>query len=319
MDDFIFRTAPKRLLVTGVDGTLGANLAASLADRLDVVGLFEDHPVSLPGCHTEPWDPNDAGAICTLVRREAFDWIIHCGSLSRGSWDMPEQFSGSQEARTCSLLVQAASEAGSRLTVISTDAVFAGPRLFHDERAAATNSHSFARAALEAELALESTDALIVRTHAYGWSPAGASPGFAERVWQDVVEGTSACYDPHQYATPILADDLAELLWLAYRRGLTGMYHITGAERTSAYRFAVELATAFGLAGYDPGVEAEGSLASDHLHETSLNTRLARRELEHPMPMLREGLDRFAQQAAEGFRARLRCSWRPSIATADAA
>jgi len=302
---------PERLLVTGVEGLVGANLALSLADRFDVVGLSAGHPVALPGCTTLPWTPADPAEWTDRIHRERPDWIVHCGPLGCGSWDVPAFGpDGDQEARTAALLAEVACRVGSRLTVISTDAVFAGPRLFHDERAAATGGQPLARAARQVERALEATGAFIVRTHPFGWSPPGAAPGFAERVWEALMEGRAVPLDRDRHATPILATCLADLLLAAYRRGLKGLYHVAGAERASAYRFAVELAAAFGLRGGDgladePALDAPGS---DHLRETSLSTRRVQRQLRRPMPMLREGLDRFADQAVDGYRARLQCS-----------
>lgn len=300
---------PQRLLVSGADGFLGANLALSLADRFAVLGLFGKRPISLAGCTTAPCDPADRAALAVLVGRERPQWTIHCGPLASASWDLPETpFDAEEEARRCMLLAEACSEVGSRLTVISTDAVFAGPRLFHDEQASVTGRQPFARAARGVEQALEPAGALVVRTHAYGWGSSGTEPGFAERVWQSLSEAAPCRLDPHQHATPILATDLAELLWLAYRRGLEGLYHIAGAERTSAYRFAQELAAAFELRNDPVATDDEPPVdpEADHLHETSLSTRRARRALGRPMPMLREGLERFAEQATSGFRSRLR-------------
>ena len=301
----------EKLLVIGVDGVVGANLALSLADRFEVVGLFQTQPVSLPGCSTAPWDPAETEPWISLIRQQRPQWIVHCGPLASGSWDVPEPCpDGKGLARVCRLLAETSQAVESRLTVISSDALFAGPRLFHDEKSTAASRQPFAAAIRQAEKALEGTHALVVRTHAYGWSPAGTSPGFAERVWQALVEGRSARFDPHRHATPMLASGLAEPLWLAYRRGLEGTYHVAGAERASAYRFAVELAAAFGLRSGDPSSDDDSLEPAEdgHLHETSLDTRKARREVGCAMPMLREGLDRFAQQAASGYRARLQCS-----------
>lgn len=301
----------ERLLVTGVERLAGANLALSLADRFDVLGLYADHPVALSGCTTFSWTPAHSAEWIDRIRRERPDWIVHCGPLACGSWDAPGCCpDGDEEVRTSTLMAEAARQTGSRLTVISTDAVFAGPRLFHDESAAATSEQPLARAARQMERALEASGAMVVRTHPYGWGPAGAPPGFAERVWESLVEGRTIQFDPDRHATPMPATCLAEFLLLAYRRGLRGLYHIAGAERVSAYRFAVELAGAFGLRTGD-ALADEASLdlgGSGHLRETSLSARRAQRELRRPMPMLREGLDLFVEQAADGHRARLQCS-----------
>jgi len=320
MHDFRHRKPePEKLLVIGVDGIVGANLAFSLADRFEVVGRFPAQPVSLPGCRAAPWKPSDPQVWLSLIHQQCPQWIIYCGPLASSSWDAPDPCPDAKGlARTCRRLAEACTEVGSRLTVISSDAVFAGPRLFHHEGSTATSGQPFAQAIRQTEKALEGTHALVVRTHAYGWSPAGASPGFAERVWEALVQGRSLRFDPDRHATPILASHLAEILWLAYCRGLEGPYHVAGAERTSAYRFAAELAAAFGLRSGDP-LSEDGRLeqaGADHLHETSLSTRKARRELGCAMPMLREGLERFARQAADGYRARLQCSVPEAVAAA---
>ncbi len=110
-----------------------------------------------------------------------------------------------------------------------------------------------------------------------------------------------------RYATPILAADLAGLLDRACQLNLQGLLHVTGAERTSPFRMACEMAAAAGLpAPRSPMGLVDAGDPADWLSETSLSSRRARRSLEMPMPMLREGLHRFAEQAHDGSRTRSR-------------
>ena len=107
--------------------------------------------------------------------------------------------------------------------------------------------------------------------------------------------------DGQRYATPILAADLAELLLRAAERNLNGLYHLSGAERTNPFRLASELAAILGLSmPRNPGVHLTPPTDNGWLLETSLDSRRARRALGMPLPMLREGLERFAQQQAAG-------------------
>jgi dTDP-4-dehydrorhamnose reductase len=264
----------------------------------------------LEGCTAATCRRYDAADLRRQVAAVSPHWIVHCGPLARGSWDLPaDSLQAEGEEALSAALAEIADRVAAALTVISTDAVFAGPRMFHDEQSSAASPAPVAVAARRVEAILAGRPrVLVVRTHAYGWSPRTEEPAFAERLWQHLAEGTPCRLDPHSHATPILATDLAELLWLAYRRGIEGLCHVAGAERTSAYRFAVELAACFGLP-IGPGVtadEKDGEESGGVLRETSLSTRRARRELERPMPTLREGLERFARQAKNGFRARLR-------------
>jgi dTDP-4-dehydrorhamnose reductase len=317
VDPRLRTSQPERLIVTGVDGIVGANLALALADRFAVVGLHHSLAVSLEGCQTARCASNDSKTLASVVRDTKPHWIIHCGPLAQSSWDVPDQRPDhAAEARTCRLLADLATQAEGRLTVIGTDAVFTGPRMFHCEKAPTTKSHPFAQAALRVERALQKTTALIVRTHAYGWSPAGAAPGFAEQAWQALAEGAFQPLAADRHATPILVADLAALVYRAYLRGLEGICHIAGAERTSQYRFAVELAMACGLKG--PVVPTEElpptAARQTRLGETSLNTQRARYDLGAAMPLVRDGLARFAEQAKSGFRARLQTRAQPIAA-----
>ena len=104
-----------RLLITDVKGFMGAGLAAALADRFEVL----DGKSST----NETWQAD--------LRDAAPQWIIHCGPLARSSWDT-SPLTGEQAADLAALAT-AAREADCRLTVLSTDAVFTGPRLFHAE------------------------------------------------------------------------------------------------------------------------------------------------------------------------------------------
>ncbi|MEK6235410.1 MAG: sugar nucleotide-binding protein [Planctomycetales bacterium] len=301
----------EKLLVTGVDGVLGSNLALALSDQFEVLGLYHRKPVSLDGRPAEPLDLANPRDALDLLRDLDPDWVIHCGPQSRSSWDDvvedPDQ-AFAEDSRFVGGLVQAAEQIGCRTTVMSTDAVFVGPRLFHDEYDRLGGECLLAKAARKMEQQLYRTQALVVRTHAYGWSPTDHDLGHAEETWKTLSSGDRCRVDADRHATPILASDLAEMLLRAYRMDLHGVYHITGAERVSPFRFAAELARAFGLSGRHVQLEAPEAYNSNrrlYIQESSLNSRRARRILKTPMPMLREGLTRFAEQAANGFRGRI--------------
>jgi hypothetical protein len=77
---------------------------------------------------------------------------------------------------------------------------------------------------------------------------------------------------------------------------------MTGAERTNQHRFAAEVAVAFGFTGRQVNLVAPEVASRAYVDETSLNTRAIRRTLETPLPMLREGLSRWATEGMLGRR-----------------
>lgn len=302
----------ERLLVTGVDYPLGCNLALSLADRFEVLGLYSQHVIESDEFASAHAEPGNRLAIEALSRQWRPQWILHCGPLAACSWDSSgSEHLDEQEPQAAAHWSELAGTLSARLTVISSDTVFCGPRMFHEENSPAQNPSPRATQTRAMERALEHTGAMVVRTHAYGWSPVPAHAGFAELAYEALAAGRPIAADGRRHATPILVTDLAELLFRAYERRIDGLHHLSGAERTSPFRFVSQLAIAFGLAA--PGetvVPASGSTNE----ETSLNSKRARRLLEMATPMLRDGLDRFADQMHHGWRGR--CCWQGPVGRA---
>ena len=296
----------ERLLVTGVDTLLGSNLALTLADRCEVLGLYDRLVVQAQNVTTAEWQPGDPVSLAMHFETWQPQWILHCGPLAASSWAAaPDAWEMHREAAGVAQLAELSHRWGCSLMVLSSDAVFSGPRMFNDERWPASSTTARAAHILAMEKSAASYDALVVRTHAYGWSVGGRQPSFAEQAFHELNAGCAPAADGRRYATPILATDLAELLWRAYETRLRGLYHLAGAERASTHRFLIELAASLGVQ-IPSSLRVENLEATCH-EETSLSSKRARRMLAASTPMLREGLDRFVDQAARGWRDAWEC------------
>jgi dTDP-4-dehydrorhamnose reductase len=297
-----------KVLVIGVDTMLGANLALVFGKQMDCVGLWAQFEVEPIGTSAEPCDLRQPSAVVAAIESHRPDWVVYTGATARSAWDVPaeRQLTGAA-ADPIRQVAEATIARGSQFSLISSDAVFAGPRLFHEESWPAAAATPFAQAVRKAEESLRGLPVLVVRTHAYGWSASEEEPCWAESLAQHLTAGADLELDGQRYATPILATDLAELLLSAVRPRLTGLYHITGAERANPHRFGVEMAAALGIEPLRVATATDCAVAvARPVAETSLNTRRARRELGRAMPLLREGLERFAAQSANGYLDELR-------------
>lgn len=307
--DLARRPDVRKLLITDIDHVLGGNLALALADRFDVVGLTRRDDLEIDYCRTRRCDPSDPTEVGDVFDEEAPAWVIHCGPLSRSSWNVfpGEPVEQDREVAMASRLLASATADGKRLAVLLSDAMFTGPRMFHTESSPAVAPGPVADTARAVEKLLADSEALVVRTHAFGWSPDPTRPGFAEIVWRGLTSGRGTVVDADRFATPILATDLAEVLHKAYRSELSGLFHIAGAERANQHRFAAEMAVAFELTGRQVLLESPAQVVYRRCRadETSLNTRALRTALKMALPMLREGMSRFALQAENGHRGRL--------------
>jgi dTDP-4-dehydrorhamnose reductase len=203
---------------------------------------------------------------------------------------------------------RAAKEFGCDLTLISSDAVFTGPWMFHREGSQCNCESPAAKILqlIEAEVAEGCPNALIVRTNAYGWSPLADEAGLVERVLQAAQEGEPLSLDCMRHATPILATDLADLLERAWFCRLEGLYHVAGGERVNPFRFACLLADQFHLpmSSFDAIETSLERRREFGAGETSLQSRKVRKALDVALPLVRDGLSRLYEQYVSGYRDR---------------
>lgn len=293
------------IIVAGLETAVGANLATGLGTVAAVTGVvLSGAPVTVPNCRGElPADNSVAGLQRWLVQQQA-GRVVLCGPGATSGWDDARRPSAA-EAHVCRQWIEATAAAGIPLTLISSDAVFTGPWMFHAE---CSNSWCPSPEAtllrqLESCAAEANPENLILRTHAFGWTP-GAGQGWLERVLASLAAGDAVALDCVRYASPILASDLCQPLLKAWEGGLKGCYHLAGAERVNPVAFVRKLANEFALPL--PRVTPVESLISRvqgyGCGETSLQTRQFRQTLGVSLPLVGEGLRRLYQQHVEGYR-----------------
>ena len=296
-----------KVLVAGVESVVGGNLAVCLARTQSVTGVSLSEPVSFCGCDIEPPAGSSVDAVRQVIERVKPHRVIFCGAGSRTGWEAdghPEE----ADVRQAANWMAATRQTETHLTLVSSGALFTGPWMFHSE-----NSQSFCPShsaqylrAIETTVAETCPDALIVRTHAFGWQPGGKT-GWIESLLGQLEQGQAQGLDCFRHASPILASDLADIISRAWGAGLSGVYHIAGAERANPVQFVRRLAHHFQLP--IPAAPA-GEFLIDRptgfgCGETSLQTRKIRRALHVSLPMLEDGVLQLFQQHADGYRSRL--------------
>ncbi len=297
-----------RIVIGGADSIVGSNIAAWLAERYQVSGLCFDRLVRIEGCETTLCSPGDPEAVLGLISRDKPQWLIYCGPGAHSAWEgpqlVPNAIQALQQARPWA---RVAADSSCPLTMISSDAIFNGPWMFHVEEGTSFCQSAAGETlrALEQDVAALCPQALIVRTHAFGWSPVAERPGIVDQILQ---QGANApALDCGRHATPILATDLAEILEQAVQAGLQGVYHVGGGERVSPYRFGALLARQFD--GSCPPATTTASIQDRKAlfgsGETSLQSRKLREALGLPLPMLTDGLARLYVQQQQGFASRI--------------
>ena len=70
-----------KMLITGVSGLLGNNLAYYFKSHYEILGLYFSHPIEISGIQTEQCDLTLKENVSTILTRFVPDVIIHCTSL----------------------------------------------------------------------------------------------------------------------------------------------------------------------------------------------------------------------------------------------
>jgi len=291
------------LLIAGLDTVVGTNLAARLSERYQTIGVCLHEAVSLDGCHTGQCREQDENDIREWIESTRPAHVVYCGPAAVSTWDdRPIERPNVESVEIAGRWAGVAREYGARFTLVSSDAVFTGPWIFHDEESACVCISPQARATRRAEklAAQQCPGALVVRTNVFGFSH---GDGWIERTIAELETGDSGPFDFQRHATPILASDFAEILDRAWRAHLEGVYHISGTERINPNQFIRKLADEFGLPSPEP---VDGNRLLDcprgwGCGETSLHTTRIRKALGIPMPTATDGLIRLREQKLNGF------------------
>ena len=193
--------------------------------------------------------------------------------------------------------------------MISSDAIFTGPWMFHDETSVGhcPSAHADAIRAAEAAVLEAIPSALIVRTNTYGWSADPTRDGWIENLISEVQVRRLVEQDSIRHATPILATDLAAILERACLENLSGTFHVAGAERINPQVFTQRLADQFELPWL--ALRNETAVATPPrtfgAGECSLQTKEIRKALCVAMPLITEGLQRLVEQTENGYQEKL--------------
>jgi dTDP-4-dehydrorhamnose reductase len=304
----------KRLLVTGVSGLLGLNLALQAAGRFEVVGVLRGESARAAQGRT-PFEMIQAdltmpGQIERVFEQARPDTVLHCAAMTEV--DRCELFPEEAYLTNAWLpgaLASGAARQGVRMLHISTDAVFDGLRGDYTETDTPNPVNLYARTKLEGERAVAEAnpDALIARVNFFGWSWQGQR-SLSEYFFNHLSAGRRISGFTDLYFSPLLVNDLVEILLHMLERELNGLYHVVSGEGLSKYAFGRLLARQF---GFDEELIAPGSYRSAGLRAlrsprlTLCSDKLAQ-AMNEQMPTLEPAMARYHALYLQGYPQKLR-------------
>ncbi len=287
------------ILVAGAETMTGANFATQLADRFHVVAASRGKS-AIAHCDAVDCRAADKRNPAQLLKEIQPQRLIYCGAGAVSAWDESRR-PAAHDLADAETWFQAAKATGTPLTLISSDAVFTGPWMFHAENSQSVCPSTEAEILRQTEQLAETLlpDSLIIRTNAFGW---GSS--WLELLLVDLEAGKSCQLDCVRHSSPILVNDLIDIVVKSWNAGLAGVYHVGGAERVNPMAFTQRLAAEFNCRIPRPlSTESLTDRSTGYgCSETSLQTRKIRRALSSPVPLVSEGLRRLKVLSLNGFR-----------------
>lgn len=300
-----------RVLITGISGLLGLNLAKQLTSQgFDVYGLSWRKEVKLERLICFSCDLRDADRLKGQIQELAPQVIIHCAAATDVDWCEKNPTEAlAVNAQPCVELAAAANQTNATLILVSTDAVFDGKTGNYREVDEPRPVNAYARSKLAAEelVSGQAKKWVVVRANLFGWNGQQKN-SLSEWIVQELSAGRAITGFEDVVFAPLLASDLGQLLVEIVRRGVFGLYHAGARDAMSKYEFARLLAAIFGL---DGGLIRKGSLAASKLTaprplRTSLISAKLAADLGRAMPSIEEGLKRFRTQGMNGWAQQLK-------------
>jgi dTDP-4-dehydrorhamnose reductase len=299
-----------KILIAGVSGLLGINLAQETMSRYETVGVDRGKLVNAPFQIVNA-DLSDPRKVDSILDSTEPTWVINCAALA----NLEDCESDPESARRLNIdlpaqLAKSCWDCGLPFVHISTDAVFDGEKDgAYTEDDTPNPLGVYSQTKLEGENAAlsEHPRCIVARVNFYGWS-LGGKRSLGEFFVNNLAQGKNISGFTDVTFCPMLVNDTARTLIKMLSKGLSGLYHLVGTQAMSKYQFGVEIARKFKL---DEGSIAPKSvLASGLTARRSLNLWLSTQKLStalgESLPDFSTGLDEFYTQYHQGYPQKLR-------------
>lgn len=289
----------KKLLITGVSGLLGSNLAYYFKDQYEVLGIFNQHPFHPSWCRTEQADLSRPEACQRLVCSFHPDLCIHCAALADiDRCENEKSLAYKANVEVTRLLTCALEGMPCKFVFISTDAVYGagGGHAVEDDPVQPLNYYAETKLCAERDVGCY-PDALIARTSFFGWGFGDSRLSIAEWALKELSAGRKVYGFTDVITSSIYIFALAELLEKAFARNLTGIFNFASSDSVSKDSLIRTIARLFALdtALIDAVSIDQFPLRVPRSKDLGLSVRKLSQALGVVLPTVEEGLERFYQ------------------------
>lgn len=308
-----YRKTNLRLLITGVSGLLGNNLAYYFKDKYEVLGLYSSHPVTIKGIYTEKCDLLFSNSIRTIIRDFNPSVIIHCASLVNiDQCEVDKDLTKKINVLSTKNIVEDITDRDVKLVYISTDSVYDGVKgdFSEDDNVNPLNYYGFSKYEGEVEV-LKRKNSLVLRTNIFGWNIQNKL-SLGEWILEELKAGRKINCFKDAYFSTIYTLELARVIDIAIQTGLRGVYNCGGSNSYSKYEFALKIADCFGLDKtlITPISIDNFGFKAKRGKNLSLNSDKLQRELSYSLPAIEQSIEEFYKDYKCGLPAQIKQNMR---------
>jgi dTDP-4-dehydrorhamnose reductase len=238
----------KKILITGVSGLLGNNLAYYFRNKFNILGLYLTHPVTIEGIQIQKADLLSETSLRKIVHAFDPDIVIHCASLTNVDFcEDNQELTELVNIIGTRTVVESLKQTHAKLIYISSDSVYDGCKGNFREADPVNPQNYYGLSKYKGELeVLRNSGALIIRTNIFGWN-IQEKHSIAEWILHELSSKKQIKGFNDVFFSSIYTFDLATILDIAIDHDLTGIFNCGSRTFLSKYEFALQIADCFKL------------------------------------------------------------------------
>ncbi len=285
-----------KLLITGVSGLLGNNLAYYFKDKYEVIGLYSSHPVLIKGIRTEKCDLLYDDSIGKIISDTNPSIIIHCASMTNiDQCEIDKNLTEKINVAATKNIINSIADKDIRSVYISTDAVYDGVKgdFSEDDDIDPLNYYGLSKHEGELQV-LKKEHSLILRTNIFGWNIQDKK-SIGEWILGELNGRGKINGFKDAYFSSIYTMELARVIDIAIQNNLSGVYNCGSQNSCSKYEFAVKIAECFGLDKtlIMPISIDDFKFKAKRGKNLSMNVNKLQKELDYKLPTIDQSIDAF--------------------------
>lgn len=238
----------KKMLITGVSGLLGSNLALYFRNNYDILGLYLNHSIMIEGIKIQKADLLSK----TLIKEVMQDFnpavVIHCAAITDVDFcETNKELTDRINILGTRTVVEGMNRNNTKLIYISSDSVYEGNKGSYSETDEINPQNYYGISKYQAELETSRREnSLIFRTNIFGWNIQNKK-SLAEWIIQELQAKRRINGFNDVYFSSIYTFIFASIIDMAIDRDLTGIYNCGSDNSISKYEFAIDIASYFGF------------------------------------------------------------------------